>query len=158
MIRRPPRSTQSRSSAASDVYKRQVEQEPTQQSPHQRPQSRISPPPRRHPSSEAGVGTRAVVQRTDMELENDNYSEGTQRLPPRGRTSPPPRTPRTAEAGAGYGAEEPELHQLPKGTQRSPPMTLPLPRPRSPGRQAGALVKAVVIRWLAWRRTVNFSS
>ena len=31
MIRRPPRSTQSRSSAASDVYKRQERQEPIQE-------------------------------------------------------------------------------------------------------------------------------
>src|SRR5450756_578943 len=43
MIRRPPRSTQSRSSAASDVYKRQVTSEPSRR-PSKRPSETLLQP------------------------------------------------------------------------------------------------------------------
>ena len=78
--------------------------------PHQRPQSRLSPPLRRQQSPGAGVGTGAAEQRRYMEPEHRHRIEGTPRLPPRDRT-PPPRAPRNA-AGDDYGAEELENSHL----------------------------------------------
>ena len=63
--------------SGAEEQRRQTEREPTQRSPpHQRSQSRISPPPRRQQSPGAGVETGAVEQRDTWSRSTVNVRRG----------------------------------------------------------------------------------
>src|SRR5450756_2326441 len=74
MIRRPPRSTQSRSSAASDVYKRQVSKGSTTRAPPKLARRCAGAPPR-PPTSTSSKRRAALRARGEEEKEEEEEDE-----------------------------------------------------------------------------------